>query len=105
MAARDGIAMPDLDYRDGVAIGYKGYDVAGTAPLFPFGYGPTYTTFGYGRLRVRAPDPYDRHPRAVQVEFRIANTGSRAGTGTAQAYLGSPPVSVSRTGGWSATRR
>jgi beta-glucosidase len=85
-----GIANPDIVYREGVNVGYKGYDVAGTRPLFPFGFGLSYTTFGYSRLAVHAPNEHAARLKKVHVQFRVTNTGRREGTETAQVYLGLP---------------
>jgi beta-glucosidase len=85
-----GIASPDIAYSEGVDVGYKGYDVAGINPLFPFGYGLSYTTFGYGQLRVHAPNTHASRLEKVQIEFRVSNTGHRTGTETAQVYIGLP---------------
>jgi beta-glucosidase len=86
----NGIASPDIVYSEGVDVGYKGYDVAGISPLFPFGYGLSYTTFDYSKLGVHAPNPNAAQLKKVQVEFRVSNTGQRTGTETAEVYLGLP---------------
>jgi beta-glucosidase len=85
-----GIADPDIVYSEGVNVGYKGYDVAGITPLFPFGYGLSYTTFGYSRLGVHAPNQHAARLQKVHVQFRVTNTGRRTGTETAQVYVGLP---------------
>jgi beta-glucosidase len=85
-----GIASPDIPYSEGVNVGYKGYDVAGIPPLFPFGYGLSYTTFGYSRLAVHAPNRHAARLNKVHVIFRVTNTGRRTGTETAQVYVGLP---------------
>jgi beta-glucosidase len=85
-----GIADPDIVYSEGVNVGYKGYDVAGITPLFPFGYGLSYTTFGYGRLGIHASKQHAGRLEKVHVRFRVRNTGHRTGTETAQVYLGLP---------------
>lgn len=81
----------DLDVvcREGVAVGYKAYDRQGIAPLFPFGYGLTYTHFALTNLAGPRAS-FDRGTGTVHVRFRVTNTGSRAGTETAQVYLGLP---------------
>jgi beta-glucosidase len=86
----DGIADPNITYSEGVNVGYKGYDAAGIAPQFPFGYGLSYTTFAYSQLGVHAPNAHASRLEKVQVEFRVTNTGQRPGTETAEVYVGLP---------------
>ncbi len=75
-------------YSEGLGVGYRGYDELGIAPLFPFGYGLSYTKFAYSRLRV---GPFLQTGTApVRVTFDVTNTGSTAGTVTPQVYLGLP---------------
>lgn len=78
----------DVVYSEGVNVGYKGYDVAGITPLFEFGHGLSYTTFGYSDLKVQS------HPKAaskpINVRFKLANTGARDGDEVVQVYLGLP---------------
>jgi len=71
-----------VDYDiEGAAVGYKWHALRGTKPLFPLGYGLTYTRFAYSNLKV-GPGP--------AIEFDIANTGTRVGTDTPQAYVDGP---------------
>jgi beta-glucosidase len=81
-------------YREGVFVGYRGYEHAGVKPLFPFGYGLSYTTFAYANLAVtpRAPKLGEN----VTVSFDLTNTGARAGATVAQLYLGNPTARVPR---------
>ena len=74
----------DVDYTEGVDVGYRYYDTHGQTPLFPFGYGLSYTTFAYGNLRVHA----DAHGATADVT--VINTGDRAGSEVAQLYLTDP---------------
>jgi beta-glucosidase len=86
-----GISDVNVVYSEGVNVGYRGYDRAGITPLFPFGYGLSYTTFRYSGIGLPRADLDGRHQlRAVHVLFRVTNTGRRAGTETAQVYLGLP---------------
>jgi len=79
-----------VSYDEGVFVGYRGYDRRGTEPLYPFGYGLSYTTFAYGDLEVRpAGDGFE-------VSFTVRNTGRRAGTETAQLYIGACNPGVPR---------
>jgi len=73
-------------YSEGLKVGYRWYDETGTAPLFPFGYGLSYTSFDYSGLTVAAPDAAGN----VQVDFTVTNTGSRAGDDVPQVYVGYP---------------
>ena len=75
-------------FSEGLAVGYRGYDQLGIEPLFPFGYGLSYTSFAYDQLHVE-PETSDG-TRAVQVRFTVTNTGARAGAEIAQVYLGLP---------------
>jgi beta-glucosidase len=85
------VAPPiEIFYTEGVLVGYRWYDAQGIAPLFPFGFGLSYTTFAYRNLRV-APSP-DGTPGAV-VSADVTNTGRRAGSDVPQLYLGLPAPS------------
>jgi beta-glucosidase len=66
--------------------GYRYLDRNGTAPLFPFGYGLSYTNFAYGNLRI-APATVSAHDH-VRVTVDITNTGALAGDEVAQLYVG-----------------
>jgi beta-glucosidase len=75
-----------VQYSEGLNVGYRWYDAKNKTPMFPFGYGLSYTTFGYKNLTVGTPDASGN----VAVGFDITNTGSRAGTEVAQVYVGQP---------------
>jgi beta-glucosidase len=75
-------------FSEGLFVGYRGYDQLGIEPLFPFGYGLSYTSFAYDQHQVE-PETSDG-TRAVQVRFTVTNTGARAGAEIAQVYLGLP---------------
>jgi beta-glucosidase len=63
------------------------------APLFPFGFGLSYTTFAYENLQVPATM---RSGQTITVRFDVVNTGTRAGIETPQLYLGDVAASVPR---------
>jgi beta-glucosidase len=69
-----------VDYREGSDVGYRGFARRGVKPLFPFGFGLSYTTFSYGGLAVSGT-------RDVRVAFEVTNTGARAGYAVPQVYL------------------
>jgi beta-glucosidase len=77
--------VPDygVTYDEGVKVGYKWYDAENKQPLFPFGYGLSYTTFGYSGLKAEAGD-------TVKVTFTLANTGAREGAEIAEVYAALP---------------
>ena len=93
---------PDaIAYREGVFVGYRGYQHGGSNPLFPFGFGLSYTTFRYDHLRVDRAPPADtkkplREVPLYQVSFEVTNTGSRAGADVAQVYVGERRPTVPR---------
>ena len=61
-------------------------------PLFPFGYGLSYTSFAYKNLTISAPTP----DQQVSVAFDITNTGTRAGADVAEVYVGNRHAPVPR---------
>src|ERR1700761_6796738 len=63
-------------YGEGLFVGYRHYDQTGVEPLFPFGYGLTYSSFAYSDLA--APD-HIRPGQTLTVQATIANTGARSG--------------------------
>jgi beta-glucosidase len=77
-------------YSEGIFVGYRWYDQQRIAPLFPFGFGLSYTTFAYHNLKVM-PAASGKTPR---VRFTVTNTGPRAGTEVAQVYVGRLPTKV-----------
>jgi beta-glucosidase len=77
-------------YSEGIFVGYRWYDQNRIAPLFPFGYGLSYTTFNYRKLQVLGGGKEG----IPQVRFIVTNTGSRIGTEVAQVYVGRLPVSL-----------
>jgi beta-glucosidase len=78
-----------VDYTiDGFNVGYKWYDVKGLTPLFPFGYGLSYTTFSISNAQLAAVTA-GNNP-SFQASFDLKNTGSSAGAEVAQLYLGLP---------------
>jgi beta-glucosidase len=91
-----------VDYTiEGFDVGYKWFDGHGIAPLFPFGFGLSYTTFSIANLLL-TPNPSPES--GFQVSFNLTNTGTRAGAEVAQVYLGLPTITgepPKRLVGWS----
>ena len=71
----------DVDYDiEGADVGYRWFARTGAKPLFPFGYGLSYTHFGYSDLQVTGGD-------TLQISFSVTNEGDRAGTDVPQVYV------------------
>ncbi len=77
---------PEVSYSEGLNVGYRWYEDMGLTPLFPFGYGLSYTTFGYSDYTLTAAGP----DSPATVSFDLTNTGTTAGAEVAQAYVGAP---------------
>jgi len=75
----------DTTYSEGIFVGYRWYDQQHLTPLYPFGYGLSYTSFRYSDLSVR-----QGHQGALTVRFKVTNTGRSAGDAVPQVYLGAP---------------
>ena len=93
-----GTGVPDgqpfsVGYTAGAAVGYKWFQERGLQPLFPFGYGLTYTHFRYSGLRTQVVGGQ------LTVALTVTNIGSRRGAAVPEVYVG--PAS----GGWEAPRR
>jgi len=88
--------VPTATYSEGVFVGYRHYDQGNIAPLFPFGFGLSYTNFSFQNLGV-APSSFtftNNPAQTVTVSFSITNTGAVAGAEVAQLYLGIPSTAV-----------
>lgn len=80
-------------YKEGVFVGYRGYEQNHVKPLFPFGYGLSYTTFKYANLSVAAASG----PGVLYtVSFDLTNTGNRAGAEVAQVYVADGHSKIAR---------
>lgn len=75
-------------YSEGIFVGYRWYNAHHLTPLFPFGYGLSYTTFKFSNLRVSPSSTTS--PGTVRVAATVTNTGSRSGSEVAQLYVGDP---------------
>lgn len=71
-------------YREGIFTGYRGYDKMNKRPLFPFGYGLSYSTFEYSNLQAKVTD---KKRYLVEVSFTLKNTSDRPGAEIAQLYV------------------
>lgn len=76
--------LRDVDYSEGVFVGYRYYATKKIPPLFPFGYGLSYTRFSYSSLKVESARG------GFNASVRVKNTGARFGKEVVQLYV-SPP--------------
>ena len=84
----------DIHYAEGIFLGYRQFDRGTVKPLFPFGFGLSYTTFAFSNLTV-TPNPASADG-PISVSFDVKNTGQRAGADVAQVYVGENAPSVPR---------
>jgi len=87
-----GVGSPNktvAQYSEQLLVGYRWYDAQNIEPLYPFGYGLSYTSFAYSNLKLSAQTLSAAAP-ALAVDFDVVNTGKRFGTEIAQVYVGFP---------------
>ena len=81
-------------YKEDILVGYRWFDTRKIKPLFPFGYGLSYTSFGYGKIATDKKE-YAKD-ETVNVTFTLKNTGTTDGYETVQIYASQPKASVIR---------
>ena len=85
-----------IDYTEGLKVGYKWYEAEGKTPLFPFGFGLSYTAYAYSDIDVKPG-------KSPVVTFTVKNTGARGGAEIAQVYVELPAAAgepFKRLVGW-----
>ena len=83
-----------VNYAEGIYVGYRYFDKhEAVVPLFPFGYGLSYTTFEYSDLKL--PKTYNGE-NSLEATVKVRNTGSREGAEVVQLYVADPHASVDR---------
>ena len=80
----------DTEYREGVYVGYRYFQAAGVRPLFPFGFGLSYTSFELEPVETTLTGA------AVACRVRVKNIGDRAGREVVQVYVSAPKGSLDR---------
>jgi beta-glucosidase len=81
-------------FNEGVFLGYRYYDSKNVEPQFPFGFGLSYTTFGYSNLKLDKRTM--NKDETLKIKVDITNTGKRAGGEVVQLYIGDEKASVPR---------
>lgn len=84
----------NVDYREGLYVGYRYYDKKEMEVTFPFGYGLSYTTFSYSNLRLSADEMTEEGTVTVSVD--VTNTGKTAGKEIVQLYIADRTGAVRR---------
>jgi beta-glucosidase len=77
-------------YSDDIYVGYRHFDKYGIEPLFPFGFGLSYTTFEYSNLSIASDDD------ELKINFVIENTGNKKGEEVCQLYIGAKNSKIDR---------
>ena len=92
--AADMSPTPKVEYREGVFVGYRGYDRNKVHPTFPFGFGLSYTSFAFSHLQLEraAPDG----DAIFQASVNVSNTGKRSGKVVVQMYVSPSKSQVPR---------
>jgi len=85
-----------VQYKEGLFVGYRWFDTHKIEPLFPFGYGLSYTTFAYDGLGIAVPTGTIAKTVPPTIECDVTNTGTRAGAEVVQVYVAAPQASVPR---------
>ena len=92
-------ANPKIFYKEGIFVGYRGYEQNNVAPLFPFGFGLSYTTFRFSNLHVErggnAPGTWGT-PALATATFDVTNSGTRPGAEVAQVYVSDTHARIPR---------
>ena len=91
---KEGERIAQESYDEGIFVGYRWYEHKGIAPLFPFGYGLSYTTFEYGDAKLSSASMNKNG--SVNVSVTVKNTGNAAGAEVVQLYISDPECSVER---------
>lgn len=91
-----------VEYKEGIFAGYRGYERGGIGPLFPFGFGLSYSTFRYRNLSIRPVSPATAQAGApglgirYEVSWDVTNTGNRDGADVGEVYVGEVHSQVPR---------
>ena len=83
-----------VTYKEGVLVGYRWFDTKKIEPLYPFGYGLSYTSFHIGQLSVNKKT--FKKTETISVKCTVKNTGKRYGAEVLQLYVSDPDCSVMR---------
>ena len=74
----------DINYKESVLVGYRWYEAKGIEPLYPFGFGLSYTTFEFGKAKAAK---HISAEKPLKVTIKLENTGKMAGSEVVQLYV------------------
>lgn len=90
----DGSGITDLEYAEGIFVGYRYVEKNNLQPLFPFGHGLSYTTFAVDNAKIKTSGSGDNFKATVTVD--VTNTGNVDGAEVVQLYISDVECSVAR---------
>jgi beta-glucosidase len=82
------LEVRQVAYSEGMKVGYRWYASQGIKPLYPFGYGLSYTSYQYSHLQITPTTTNGE--KEIRIRFKVQNTGATDGTEVAQAYVTLP---------------
>ncbi|TBU29076.1 putative beta-glucosidase from glycoside hydrolase family GH3 [Dichomitus squalens] len=83
-----------IHYREDLFVGYKGYEAKGIKPLFPFGYGLSYTTFSFSHFALSTTSIHKGPDFELDVSVTVTNTGAVVGSEVVQVYISLPDIGL-----------
>jgi beta-glucosidase len=84
----------DVNYKEGIFVGYRWYEHQKIQPLYPFGFGLSYANFAYSNLKLNSSD--FKKSNTITVSFDVKNVGTKDGFETAQLYITDKASSIER---------
>jgi beta-glucosidase len=84
----------DVNYKEGIFVGYRWYEHKKIQPLYPFGFGLSYTNFAYSNLKLNSSD--FKKSNTITVSFDVKNVGTKDGFETPQLYITDKASSIER---------
>lgn len=84
-----------VTYKEGILVGYRWFDTKNIEPLYPFGFGLSYTSFRFSNLQVNKTEAYTQE-ETISVSVDIENTGKKAGKEVVQLYVSKPDSKIER---------
>lgn len=84
--------VSEVEYQEGIFVGYRGFDKKNTVPAYEFGYGMSYTSFIYSALKMNTPIFKDK----IKVSVTVTNNGKVSGKEVVQLYVSAPSATMEK---------